>query len=91
VDHPVPTALLHTHSHPCLERDSNPRSQYLDRRRQLTPQTARPTRWAKIIIIIIIIIISIIIMAYFSDAGLSVSAVSLQNKLVVEVTANFGG
>jgi hypothetical protein len=32
----------HTHTHPCLERDSNPRSQCSSGRREYVPQTARP-------------------------------------------------
>jgi hypothetical protein len=39
---PPPTHRINAHRHPCLEWDSNQRSQYLRRRRRFVPQTARP-------------------------------------------------
>jgi hypothetical protein len=39
---PLPTQDSAKHTHPCLERDSNPRSQCSSDRRQYVPQTARP-------------------------------------------------
>jgi hypothetical protein len=35
---------INRHRHPCLEWDSNPRSQWLSERKQFMPQTARPLR-----------------------------------------------
>jgi hypothetical protein len=57
---PVAGPLLHkeqhkhrinAHRHPCLEWDSNPRSQRPSERRQFMPQTARPL-WSAFLIIV---------------------------------------
>jgi hypothetical protein len=42
VARPLPTHRTTAHRHPCLEWDSNPRSQRSSERRQLMLQTARP-------------------------------------------------
>jgi hypothetical protein len=42
VARPLPAHRIDTHRHPCLEWDSNPRSQCLSERRKFMPQTARP-------------------------------------------------
>jgi hypothetical protein len=42
VARPLPTHRTNAHRHPCLECDSNPRSQCLSARRRFIPQTARP-------------------------------------------------
>jgi hypothetical protein len=61
---------INAHRYPCLERNSNPRSQCSSVRRRFMPYTARPMRWAIILVARLI---------YLTKQAAVQAGVSLQN------------